>query len=400
MYRVKTFFLLFPSLLLFTLSACSERETTVAPTDEGVEVVFSAKQSTVTREEGDNPLLPSILIFRKKSDKLFSYSGDEESTNWEDGGKGVYLKSILLPTGNYRFLLAGGFTNKEETDEGRIFFSSTDDPSTSKTYDKDYFFSYSSAENTKDGLPKLKTCRTDLFVDANEKGFEANDCEYALATENKMAVKRKITRLQARLDLLVRRAEKKDGKIVPIDEGINNVDAMTNALKKIDNIQIQVDGVSSRCHVDGLIFSTPGSYSFFLKGADTKGTKIEDAEYKFEEFKFESFEKDFNVNVLDDDKKNYYRQFEYSAYCKGPLLFPAPDKEEKGDGETVGITVEINYKGILPENTVRKDLSLKRNEVSFLVIWLVNEEVKVTIEVGEENLEYSDAAEGDDGFWN
>lgn len=387
MYRVKTTFLLFPSLLLFLLSACSERETIVAPADEGVEVVFSAKQSTVTRTGKENNL-PSILIFRKLKDNCFSRDKNNEGqANWQKNSEeeGVYLNSILLPTGNYRFLLAGGFTEKET--DGQVFFSSIDkSPTSDTTYDKDYFFSYSSSGNTEKGLPKLKTCRTDLFADANEKGFEANDREYSLAIGNQFRAYRKVTRLQARLDLLVRRGVKEITGVEPVPEGKDDVDAMDNALKKIKSIQIQVDGVSSRCHVDGLKFSTPGSYSFTL---------IEGTEYKFEKFKFELFKSDFNELNKED-----YAKFENSAYCKGPLLFSAPDKEEKSDKEKVGVTVEINYKGILPKNTIHEDLLLERNKVTFLVIWLVNEEVKVTIEVDKENLEYSDKTKGDDGFWN
>lgn len=369
----------------FCCFSCSEGQEPALPLDTGVEIVFSAKQSTATREGMEKVDLPSILIFREKGSLFSQLTDPVKETGWqEEEEKGKYGNSLILPSGNYRFLLASGFS-KEEGAKDRVFFSSETKELESK-YDKDYFFSYRQEE---DGM--LKTCGTDLLVDANsDQGFESNDKEYSLVAGNKFAVLRKITRLQARLDLLIRRGVKTDKGYDLIEEGVDNEDAMQNALRKIESIQVKVMDVSSRCHVDGLLFSTPKSYSFSLPDQHSV--------YAFKPFRIDDFKIDFDA---DFDAGNYYSKFEHSAYCTGPLLFPAPGKGEGTEAtDSVDVQITIGYKEALRTKIMNQKLLLKRNQVSLMILWILEEEVGVGIEIPDSDLEYSDNTKGDDGFWN
>lgn len=362
-------------LCLFLSAACSQ-EQVPEPTERGIEVLFLTKQPTVTKGEDADQEKPSILIFSKPLPTgTFSFLRNEDAPEgWHQGDNGVFVKSLIFSSGTYRFLMANGLSSGEG--DGRIAFKQGD--ATTGSYDKDYYLAQPVTENG-----ELKTCRTDLFVDANAGGgFESNDEEYSLVSGNKFSVLRKITRLQARLDMLVRRAERVDGVgVVPIPEGEDNKDAMANALRKITGIEVVVKNVSSVCHVDGLRFSTPSQYRFSLVQAGS--------EFTFKPFNSKSFSEEFSTEVDAD-----YARLEHSAYCSGPLLFPPSGKDQ------VLLDITIHYKApLVIKKITDHPLVVNRNQVSLLTLWLMTEGIGMSVTIDSGNLDFSEQ-DGDDGFWN
>lgn len=367
-------------LCLFLFIACSEQPLPLANPE--VEVIFRAQQPTVTRNADENNL-PSILVFKENAaTDLFSYVRNEDASGWEPmkDSDQLFQKSILLPIGNYRFLMARGFTENTESTDQPIFASEPGAVGLNGRYDRDYYLRYPSVASG--GELELRTCTTELFVDANgDGGFEPNDKVYNLIDGNKFSVKRKVIRLQARLDWIVRRGTRSEGIMKPLPEGVGNVDALANALQKIDSIKVTASGVSSRCQINGLTFSTPGKYCFTMKK--------QGAAYGFVPFDSQLFASEFTQS---EQTEIDYKHFEKSAYCKGPLLFPAPE------GAEVDVHFEIYYKKPLKTRRFTEKILLERNKVSLITLWLLNEEIGTDVEIMD-NLEYGEA-KGDDGFWN
>lgn len=359
----------FTFLAFLYLSFCSCSEQDESSSDMTIEVVFKANSMVANEAQNSNEL--SVITFKSDESGIFSFLSNEDNTNWVSEENGTMTKKILLSTGKYRFLMARGFSS-DASDKNSILFLKEE--GVTGGYDCDYYFKYPSDDNEK----RLKPCSTELFIDSNEPGFESNQTDYSLFEGNKFSVSRKVTRLQGRLDFMIRRGEWANGKLKPISEGDNNEDALANALNKIESIQVTAGNISTRCHVDGLICSTPGSYIFDLPKSD------------FVPFKSKDF-----VSELKGIKQSDYSGFDNSAYKKGPLLFSAPE-----DGE-ISLDMTITYKAPLQPKKIVQEVELKRNKVALVILWLLNEEIGIDVTVDQDNLVFGDGtANGDDGFWN
>lgn len=349
--------------------ACSKVEKPFGVGND-ISVLFSANRTTTGQQVNEDPL--SILVFKQTNSGEYTFSPLSDDSGWESS-ESVFTKRISLPAGVYRFLLAKGYS----TEPGASTCLFTAGEKGSGGYDKDYFFCYP-VENT-NGILKLESCTTDLYADANENGFEPNQTEYSLSEGNRFSVRRKITRLQGRIDFLLRRGQRNaDGALIPLQEGPENKDALENALKKILSVQVTAGNVSSRCHLDGLSFSTPGIYPFELAVND-----------------FTAFDSETFTSAFEGVDRTGYSLLEKSAYCKGPLLFPAPGKEN------IELNIIINYVPPLAPKQLSAGLRLERNRAVLVILWLLNEEVGTEITFGEDELEFENVdATGDDGFWN
>lgn len=372
--RVKRCYIMWCLLLVFV--ACSRQQEPVIISEAAIEVVFNAKSSKYDAEEYQDTL--SILIFKKggKGGKYKMYP-DIWRGDWiQNDETECYYQSILLNSGTYRFLMAQGFSKVASDDKVALGIDSIGEPLNS--YDKNYYFYYPSAA---DATSALNRCETELLVDGSDPAFEFVNTEYSLLTGNTFSANRKISRLQGRVDFLVRRGKKVDGKISTIDEGTNNAEAMPNALKKIEIIHVKLSNVGSRWNINSQNFSNPASYTFSLQESG--------GDYAFSSFNSNTFIKDF----ANQESANYAK-FDSTAYCQGPLLFPAPDEKD------IHAMIEIVYKKPLPAKTINVDIPLRRNEVSLVIIWLLSESVGMEVGIEKEQLEYSDLTVGDDGFWN
>lgn len=351
--------------------SCSEE----GPLDNGndVSLFFSTNRAVTGKQVEEIP--PSVLIFRRSDSANFSFIPDDGNSDWQSSDT-EFTRNMNLPVGKYRFMFARGFSF--EPTDGRCAF--TWEKGASGNYDKDYFFAYPSS-GVENGERVLKPCPTELYADTKEEGSELNDTEYSLGEGNHLSVSRKMTRLQGRIDLLLRRGirvGKDTYEVLP--EGPDNENALTNALKKIKAIQVTVANSSSRCHVAGLSFDSPGRYSFGLSPAD-----------------FTVFSSKIFMEELKGAKPSDYLVFDNSAYYKGPLLFPAP-----GD-ESAEINLVVEYISPLAPRKTTKPVKMERNKVAFVIIWLINEEVgvDVNVDITVKDLEFwNDEAKGDDGFWN
>lgn len=365
---------LVPWLFLF-LIACSGQQEFQTDSKTPIEVVFNAKQTKYFAGEQD---LLSILVFKKiENSGRYTMISNIRSGDWQqDSETKLYRKSILLSSGIYRFLMAQGFS--DETSDKQIFLGAESVENASNSFDKEYFFYYPSEKNE---AFVLKRCDTELLADAIDPAFEPVDTEYSLQNGNTFSANRKVSRLQGRIDFLLRRGKKTGDAIETINEGENNGDAMLNALKKIETIHVKLSNVSSCWNINSQRFSTPASYAFSLQewGGD----------YGFIPFNSQDFVKEFSSEQSAD-----YEKFENTAYCKGPLLFPAPDNED------VHAMIEIVYKNPLPAKTMNININLHRNEVSLITLWLLTESVGADVAIETDELEYSDNTVGDDGFWN
>lgn len=362
----------FISGLLFLLSACSLQEE--KPTETSVEVVFRAQQPTGSRVDEPGVPLPAIMVFKEEADKSFMLQTSQTaSKEWSQDGS-LFEKSLLLSPGTYRFLLASNFRGVDEPDTEKIIFSAKGE---STPYEDCYFY------YPLDEKGAIKAGKVPLYVD--QPGD--NDIDYGVGIDNKFSVKRTLTRLQGRIDCIVRRATKDaEGKIEPIEEGPDNVNAMNNALEKIKGITLTVKGVSSRCYLGGLTLSAPVESTFTMKASD--------AAFVFTPFSAEKFVAEF-VDLQESD----YRKFEHSAYCSGPFLLPPPvDAEGKGK---VYADIQIDYTGGLQSKVLSDQvIVMSRNYASLITLWLLNEEIGAEVEVSSEGLEFNTLATGDDGFWN
>lgn len=370
---MKIIYSIFLFLTFLSFSSCSDREE--LQQNEMIEVVFKTNRVTTTKTEVGDDL--SVITFKYTDKGSFSLFENGDNTNWEADGDGSITKKIILPTGKYRFLMARGLSLKQPVDDCIAFMK---DEAPVGGYDGDYYFKYPS-ELDATGELLLKKSPTELFVDANASGFDSNDTEYSLFEGNKFSISRKITRLQGRMDLMVRRGEKgADNKWIPIAEGANNELARANALKKIESIQVTLVGPSLCCHVSELKLSNPGKYVFNSSSDD-----------------FVSFQSSDFVKDLNDVEPASYACFDNSAYRKGELLFPAPENAD------VGLKIVINYELPLKAKKIEKEVAIERNRVALVILWLINEEVgaDVDITVSQDDLIFgSGEAQGDDGFWN
>lgn len=368
---MKIVYLIVLFLAFQSLFSCSDREE--LQQNEMIEVVFKTNKVAATKTEVGDDL--SVITFKYTDKGSFSLFENGDNTNWEADGDGSITKKIILPTGKYRFLMARGLSLKQPVDDCIAFMK---DEAPVGGYDGDYYFKYPSELD--DAGELLKKSPTELFVDANASDFDSNDTEYSLFEGNKFSISRKITRLQGRMDLMVRRGIKSsDGKMTPIAEGDKNKDALENALKKIESIQATLVGPSLRCHVSELKFSTPGTYIFNASPKD-----------------FALFQSSKFVEELNDVKQEAYDDFDNSAYRKGELLFPAPDGN-------VSLNIDINYVSPLGAKKIEKVVEIERNRVALVILWLINEEVGVDVDVtvSQDDLIFgSGEAQGDDGFWN
>ena len=154
----------------------------------------------------------------------------------------------------------------------------------------------------------------------------------------------------------MQRARKENGQYISIDSPENTFD---NALKKIDGINLTIEGSSSRCYLSetGLIFKNPMSYHCSA------------------------------------------RLHQGAAYCEGPLLFPAPLNQ------TICITIDIDYTGTLKSKTFTlKNITLERNKMYLFTLWILNENIDISIspdaELNLEELKFNSQVAGNDGFWN
>ena len=88
-----------------------------------------------------------------------------------------------------------------------------------------------------------------------------------------------------------------------------------------------------------------------------------------------------------------------SAYCEGPLLFPAPLDQ------TIRVTIDIDYTGTLKNKTFTlENIPLERNKMYLFTLWLLNEDVDISIspdaDLDLEELKFNNQITGNDGFWN
>lgn len=372
---MKIVYFTFLSFIFLSFYSCSKLDE---PALGGtVEVVFKANKMVTNRGQSDEDL--SVLTFKSGESGAFSLFSNEvaDNTNWVSDENGSLTKKMILPAGIYRFLMARGFSSNL-SDENNIIFLK--DIGAAGDYDGDYYFKYPSSVNN-DRI-ELKSCSTELYIDSNESGFESNQTTYNLSEGNKFSVSRKVTRLQGRLDFMIRRGEKTDNNPVrPIPEGDDNKDALDNALKKIKSIKVTANNTSTRCHVNGLTCSTPGKYTFEFSKND------------FIPFNSEGF-----VAELKEVEQTDYSIFDNSAYQKGPLLFPAPTS---GNGKIL-LDITIYYESPLQPKEIKQfAVELSRNNVTLVILWLINEKIGIDVTVDQDNLAFEDGtANGDDGFWN
>lgn len=360
-------------------SACAEQQE-VIENSQPVNVVFKTQPLPETKSGSGDDV--AILVFKKDNEGSFLKVNNPKETEW-NLQEGSFQKSILLPVGTYRFLSAKGFGAKEGT---ASFVEETVGNSPKPTsYGKDYYFAH--PQTTQRSNQVLENCTTPLMADVNEDSENASQTEYDLSSLHQLSISRRVTHLQGLLCFIVRRATKEDGGYKPLD---SPGAAKENALKKIDRIELSIEGASSRCYLfdEGLKFTTPLSYSCSLEKRA--------GDYQFGEFVSESFIAKFNSDVEMDEAS--YKQLEGSAYCEGPLLFPAP-----GGGKiTVGI--RIVYIETLKPKTFTREIELKRNQVQLFTLWLLNEDLNVSVDTDTElelnKLQFSDKVSGDDGFWN
>lgn len=363
----------FTFLSVVYLSFCSCTEQNEISSGETVEVVFKTNKMVNNGEQNNKEM--SVLTFKSDKSGIFSLlSTNQDDTNWVSDENGSMTKKIILSTGTYRFLMASGFSINPENKDSIVFLKEGE-----KTgdYDFDYYFKHPSVSDNNRLL--LTPCSPSLYIDSNEPGLEGNEENYTLIEGNKFSVSRRVTRLQGRLDFMVRRGEIINNKLVPISEGQNNEDALNNAFNKIESIQVVANNISTRCHVSGLKCSTPGKYIFNLSKEH-----------------FTSFNSSEFVKELNDVKQTDYSDFDNSAYYRGPLLFPAPKEED------IYLNIIIDYKEPLANKTIGPlSVQLNRNRVTLVILWLLNEEIGIDVTVDEDDLVFGNGTtNGDNGFWN
>lgn len=360
-------------------SACAEQQE-VIENSQPVNVVFKTQPLPETKSGSGDDV--AILVFKKDNEGSFLKVNNPKETEW-NLQEGSFQKSIVLPVGTYRFLSAKGFGKEGTASFVEEAVGNSPNPT---SYGKDYYFAHPQTTQGSDRV--LENCTTPLMADVNEDSENASQTEYDLSSLHQLSISRRVTNLQGLLCFIVRRATKQeDGEYKPLDSADA---AKENALKKIDRIELSIEGASSRCYLfdKGLKFTTPLSYSCSLEKRA--------GDYQFGEFVSESFIAKFNSDVEMDEAS--YKQLEGSAYCEGPLLFPAPD------GGKITVDIRIVYIETLKPKTFTREIELKRNQVQLFTLWLLNEDLNVSVDTDTElelkKLQFSDKVSGDDGFWN
>ena len=370
-------------LLLGTLvlgSACTNHREIIEG-DTSVNVTFKAQQSPSTKGGDDDEM--SVLIFKKEENQFTKTESIQESPWFTE--KEHLQKNILLPTGIYRFLLAKGFSQNAVSSE-KISFVTEDNPENliSTSYDRNYYFQYPT--HVVNEQTELNHCTTALFTDSDQEEIQDSQTEYDLSTTNQAQISRKINHLQGQLCFIVQRARKENGQYISIDSPENTFD---NALKKIDGINLTIEGSSSRCYLSetGLIFKNPMSYHC--------SARLQDGNFSFKKFDVDKFVSLFSPAI----EKADYQKYQGAAYCEGPLLFPAPLNQ------TICITIDIDYTGTLKSKTFTlKNITLERNKMYLFTLWILNENIDISIspdaELNLEELKFNSQVAGNDEFWN
>lgn len=349
-------------LLLFICMACTNNPDVSVPDANQVQVQIEIPVSGVTKASEVSNF--SVLVFKERADNQSEFFRREKG-DWVQGQDNLE-KTLLLPSGKYRFLLT----------YGSPYLNGSYNDFLLETPLRDCFFSLSASGGA------VSESAGELFLDDNTGGKTPWNEVYDCTVNTPRVIQRTLTRSVGRVDVLVRRGKKaSDGKITPLDEGTDMHVAYENTLKKIKEIGITVRDVGSKYYLDGAYTDAPVFYSYVI-GKNT------DSPFFFTPFDADGFEKQTSSS------EGKYDWFDKYPYCEGPFLFPSVGKNKS--------TLEVRmYYTNFPDEIYTSSIEIERNKVSLVTLWLLEEKLNldVNLSIVSEPLQENELI-GDDGTWN
>lgn len=353
------------NLCLFFLlicMACADKSGVSVPEPNGVQVQIEIPSLAETKADDAEDL--SVLVFKENPDNHCEFFLREKG-NWTKGPDNLG-KTLLLPSGKYRFLLTSGspFLQDDYTD-----FQV-------KTPLEDCFFSLPVSEGAMG-----ESCG-EFYMDDNTGGKTPWNEVYDCTRNTPQVIERTLTRAVGRVDVLVRRGRKaSDGTITPVEEGSDMDIAYTNTLKKIKEIVITIRNAGSTYYLDGAYTGDPAVYSYVIK-------KEPGSSFFFTPFDAGAFEK------LVSAQEGAYSWFDNYPYAKGPFLFPSMN------GQNSKLEVKMCYTNF-PEATYGSSIRIERNKVSLVTLWLLEEKLNLDVDLSviSEPLVDNESI-GDNGIWD
>lgn len=352
----------------------------------------SDKSRNISGENGikDDLLLDAFIVKSvSSSDGGTEYTllTDEED-EWTGSESTGYTLSKNLELGRYHFSMMMGVKRVATDEDGNsgkdCYIKTSDLPSTELT---DFCILHPYSDNG------LKECNA-LFLEEGTGEFsnEVNLSENSDGTA-KHVFESKLTHAHARVDIMVIKANKNDNGYDIIDE-----DPLPND-GKISNISIELEKLNNACSLKDLTFfkkdGIPDSYSRTFQNKE------------FSDFVYNEYINDFNgenpFNGIESLKPLANGNFQNIRLLKGLYFFPS-----SGDSDIIDLNLTVNYKqngtsGTPASKVVTEQITLNRNNVRLIVVWLINErfEVRPELDVTNELPDYEGGVtSGDEGFWN
>lgn len=354
--------IMFSLLLLFICMACTNNQEVLVPDANQVEVQIEIPVSGLTKNGGAANF--SILVFKEQTNNQSEFFRREKG-NWVQEQDNLE-KTLLLPSGKYRFLLTYGFPCLNGNYNDFLLGAPL----------RDCFFSLPASGGA------ASESAGELFLDDNTGGKTPWNEVYDCTVNAPQVIQRTLTRSVGRVDVLVRRGKKfSDGTITPVDEGTDMDVAYKNTLKKIKEIGITVRDVGSKYYLDGAYTDAPVFYSYVI-------VKNTDSPFFFTPFDADGFEKQTSSS------EGKYDWFDKYPYCEGPFLFPSVGKNKS--------TLEVRmYYTNFPDEVYTSSIEIERNKVSLVTLWLLEEKLNldVNLSIVSESLREKELI-GDDGIWN